>query len=340
MSNYKILTCASYGASGSGIVTDYLQEFDNIFNPGDYEFRFLQDFGGITTLEDCLVHSHHRLNSDTAILLFKKYIKYQNGDFVNKRYNRVFKGEFERITNDFLDGIIDAKWHGHWEEDQVLASKIVDILYYKIWTRIKRFFDRSRKGFAYYYPCRDMYFANPTEEEFYNAVKQYLNQLFNIIDPKHQYEYLYFDQLLPPVNQNRYFNYFDDLHLIVVDRDPRDYYLENVKRYGDRYLPHDVDTFIKVFKGLRRKLNEEEDNKNVLRVRMEDTIYDYESFSKKIDEFVGLSPIHHTKPKSRFNPAISIKNTQLWKKRKVDMDIIHRIEDELSNYCYDFDQFK
>ena len=58
---YKIITCASYGASGSGIVTNYFEEFDNIFNAGDMEFRFLQDFGGITTLEDCLVHSHHRL---------------------------------------------------------------------------------------------------------------------------------------------------------------------------------------------------------------------------------------------------------------------------------------
>ena len=33
---YSILTCASYGASGSGIVTDYLMEFDNIDIFGTY----------------------------------------------------------------------------------------------------------------------------------------------------------------------------------------------------------------------------------------------------------------------------------------------------------------
>ncbi|MCS2588102.1 hypothetical protein NXX15_12245 [Bacteroides fragilis] len=90
MKEFKIISCASFGSSGSGIVTDYLLEFDNIYNPGDYEFRFLQDFGGLTTLEDSLLHSHHRLNSDIAIRLFKKIIDYHSGDWTNKRYEKFF----------------------------------------------------------------------------------------------------------------------------------------------------------------------------------------------------------------------------------------------------------
>ena len=334
---YSILTCASYGASGSGIVTDYLMEFDNIHNPGNLEFRFLQDFGGITTLEDCLVHSHHRLNSDVAIRLFKKYVDYQAGDLLAKRYNKVFKGEFKQISYNFINDLIEGQWKGHWEEDQVLSPKYKDWLYYKIWTRIKRIIELNRHYIGKYYPTRDMYFANPSYEEFIVAVRKYLNNLFSVIDKDHKYDYLYFDQILPPDNLKRYFQYFDDIHVVVVDRDPRDYYIENVLKWGEKYLPHDIDTFIKVFKGLRKKLSEEEITNNVLRVKMEDTIYKYNEFSKKIDEFIGIAPGHHVRPKQYFDPAKSINNTQLWKKRHVDMDIIKRIEDELGEYCYDFD---
>lgn len=334
---YSILTCASYGASGSGIVTDYLMEFDNIHNPGNFEFRFLQDFGGITTLEDCLVHSHHRLNSDVAIRLFKKYVDYQAGDLLAKRYNKVFKGEFKQISYNFINDLIEGQWKGHWEEDQVLSPKYKDWLYYKIWTRIKRIIELNRHYIGKYYPTRDMYFANPSYEEFIVAVRKYLNNLFSVIDKDHKYDYLYFDQILPPDNLKRYFQYFDDIHVVVVDRDPRDYYIENVLKWGVKYLPHDIDTFIKVFKGLRKKLSEEEITNNVLRVKMEDTIYKYNEFSKKIDEFIGIAPGHHVRPKQYFDPAKSINNTQLWKKRHVDMDIIKRIEDELGEYCYDFD---
>lgn len=334
---YSILTCASYGASGSGIVTDYLMEFDNIHNPGNFEFRFLQDFGGITTLEDCLVHSHHRLNSDVAIRLFKKYVDYQAGDLLAKRYNKVFKGEFKQISYNFINDLIEGQWKGHWEEDQVLSPKYKDWLYYKIWTRIKRIIELNRHYIGKYYPTRDMYFANPSYEEFIVAVRKYLNNLFSVIDKDHKYDYLYFDQILPPDNLKRYFKYFDDIHVVVVDRDPRDYYIENVMKWGEKYLPHDIDTFIKVFKGLRKKLSEEEITNNVLRVKMEDTIYKYNEFSKKIDDFIGIAPGHHVRPKQYFDPARSINNTQLWKKRHVDMDIIKRIEDELGEYCYDFD---
>lgn len=341
MKSHKILTCASYGASGSGIVTDYLLEFDNIFDVGKSEFRFLQDFGGVTTLEDCLTSSRHRLNSDTAIRLFKKYVDYQSGDFINKRYNKVFHGKFKSISYAFIESLVDAKWQGHWEEDQVLASKFVDILYYKLWTRIKKLLDFNRSFIAHYYPSRDMFFSNPSKEKFHKEAKQYLNNLFDVVDPDGKYDYLYFDQLLPPYNQNRYFNYFDNLHVVIVDRDPRDYYIENVMKWKEKYLPHDIDTFIRLFKSMRNQdCKTEVDNPNVLRINMEDTIYHYDEFKNKINAFIGLQESNHLYPQKFFDPKVSIKNTRLWEKRDVDMDIIHKIEDELSDYCYDFEGSK
>lgn len=333
---HKIVTCASYGSSGSGIVTDYLMEFDGIYNPGDYEFRFVQDFGGITTLEDCLVHSRHRMNSDTAIRLFKQYVDYQSGDCVSKRYCAVFGKDFKKISYQFIEEITDVKWKGHWEEDQVLAPKIVDILYYKIYPRIKRFLDGNNKYIGRYYPTRPMYFSSPTYERFTNAVNNYLNRLFDVVDPNNKYQFLYFDQLLPPYNNKRYFDYFDDLHLIVVDRDPRDYYIENVMRWGDTYIPHEVDKFVKHYKSLRETVDENTDHPNVLRIRMEDAIYKYDEFKKRINAFLSLDEANHAHPCKYFNPDVSINNTQLWNKYKVSPDIMTKLEKNLYKYFYHF----
>ena len=89
---YNIVTCASFGASGSGVITDYLNEYSCIKNLGDYELRFLQDYDGVSTLEDALIHSPHRLNSDIAIQNYQRYVDRQCGTFLNRRYEKFFGG--------------------------------------------------------------------------------------------------------------------------------------------------------------------------------------------------------------------------------------------------------
>ena len=332
---HKIISCAGFGWSGSGIVTDYLMEFDNVKWPGKGELRFLHDFGGISTLEDCIVHSYHRLNSDMAIRLFKKVIDYQSGDFLSKRYSDIFGDDFKKISYEFIDHLTEAKWVGHWEDDQVLAPKYASILYYKILTRVKRLLDFNRKKIGAYYPQHEMYYSNPSLDEFQNEVRRYLNRLFDAVDENYESEYLYFDQMLPATNIDRYFAYFDDLHVIVVDRDPRDLYINCVIKAGESFLPADVEQFIRVFKSVRKKISANE-HPNILRVNMEDTILDYENFSKRINEFIGLDELHHINRKEFFNPEESIKNTQQWTKMDIDLDVIHKIENELSEYCYNF----
>lgn len=334
--NYRIISCASFGSSGSGVVTDYLSEFKGIYNPGDYEFRFLQDYGGITTLEDCLVHSHHRHNSDIAIKIFKKYIDYQCGDIFNQRYERFFKGRFRDISYRFLDELIEAKWDGYWEEYQVLSPTIISLLKYKIYPRLLRLLNANRGYLARYVPRREMYFSNPTPEYFIECVKRYLNRLYQVVDPTHQYEYLFFDQLLPSDDIDRYFQYFDDLHVVVVDRDPRDYYIENVLKYGEGWVPRDIDKYIALYRSIRKKLLMQSEHPNILRLRFEDTIYNYEEFSAKINSFLSLSVENHSYPQKYFDPKKSIHNTQLWKKGGVDMKVIDKIEDCLAEYCYPF----
>ncbi|WP_274972450.1 hypothetical protein [Bacteroides fluxus] len=334
--NHKIISCASFGASGSGVVTDYLSEFDNIYNPGDYEFRFLQDYGGVTTLEDCLVYNHHRLNSDIAIQLFIKYVDYQCGDVFNKRYNKFFKGQFGDISFQFLNELIEVEWNGYWEEYQVLSSPLTALLKYKIYPRILRLLSCNRNYIARYVPRRKMYFANPSSDYFTKCVNRYLERLFGLLDSDNRYEFLFFDQLLPPDNINRYFKYFEDLHVIVVDRDPRDYYIENVLKCGEGWVPENLDKYVNLYRGIRKKINTQSENPNIYRIQFEDTIYKYEEFSEKINLFLGISEQNHIYPKRFFNPQKSKCNTCLWKKGNVDSKIVDHIEDALGEYCYKF----
>ncbi|WP_299221760.1 hypothetical protein [uncultured Alistipes sp.] len=334
--SYSIISCASFGASGSGVVTDYLQEFDNIYNPGDYEFRFLQDYGGITTLEDCLVHSRHRLNSDIAIRNFIQYVQFQCGDFTNRRYNRFFKGRFEEISREFLREIVDAEWPGYWEEYQILVPKAIAIIKYKVLPRLKRLLKFQRgKYIAHFLPLRPMYFSCPSEEKFHIAVKNYLNRLCAIVDPQGEYDHIYFDQLVPPTNIDRYFNYFENLKVIVVDCDPRDYYAKNMF-FGEPWVPKNVEDFITVYRKTRQYIDSDNENRNILRIQYEDSIFQYPKFKKRVNEFLNLDETHHLYPLKHFDPRISVRYTRQWEKHRIASDIIYKIESELPEYCYSF----
>ncbi len=336
METYKIVSCAGFGSSGSGVVTDYLREFDSIKNFGDYEFRFLQDYGGVSTLEDALVHNYHRLNSDIAIQNFIRYIEYQSGDFLNRRYEKFFGGKFRDISYRFLEKLIDVKWDGYWEEYQILEPQWITIFKYKLYPRLLRLLHGNRHYIARYVPRKPMYFSFPERDYFCRCVKDYINELCEVIDPQRKYKYIFFDQLMPPTNIQRYENYFDSLKVIVVDRDPRDYYIENVLRWGEGWVPADVDKYIQLYRGMREQLKFESASKHVLRLKFEDAIFHYPDFAQQVMNFLDLTESEHTLPLKYFNPSISQNNTQLWNKRKVDKTILSEIEKHLGEYCYDF----
>ncbi len=333
---YSIISNAGYGSSGSGVVTDYLREFDCIKNLGDYEFRFLQDYDGISTLEDALVHTPHRLNSDIALRNYKRYVNRQCGNFLRKRYEMFFKGQWSKISNEFLQKLISIEWPGYWEGVQIAEPKLSVLVKYQLLPRILRLLSGNKKYIAYFLPTKDMFFSSPTETYFLQCVREYIHGLCAVIDPEHDYKYLFMDQLMPPANISRYERYIDSVKTIVVDRDPRDYYIENVLLLGEKWVPKSIDQYIFHYRSLREQASRFEDSENVLRIHFEDAIYHYDVFDEQIRNFLGLSQEEHTAKYSCFNPNISIKNTRLWVSHKIAPEVIKAIETQLAEYCYDF----
>lgn len=337
---YNIVTCASFGSSGSGVITDYLSEYKSIKSNGSYEFRFVHDYMGIGTLEDALVTSPHRLNSDIAIQNYLQYVDRQCGNIIKPRYQKFFNYKWKKISLEYIDKLVDTQWEGYWEEYQIITPKFISLLRYQIWPKIKRLLSINKKYPAFYMPVRPMYFSFPSEEKFLSCTREYINELCEEIDPNREYQYLMFDQIMPPANISKYERYFDSIKTIVVDRDPRDYYITNVLKGGEKWVPADVEKFAILYRKHREQASQFQDSSNVLRIQYEDTIYHYDEFEKQLKSFLNLKDSDHIARKTKFNPDISINNTILWEKRKVSLELIHHIEKLLPEFLYDFNRVK
>ena len=73
-------------------------------------------------------------------------------------------------------------------------------------------------------------------------------------------------------------------------------------------------------------------------VYFEDLIYCYEDSIKKIEEFLNLG--EHIREKQIFDPEKSINNTQLIRLHPEDKNEINKIEKELKEFLYPFEDYK
>lgn len=336
----KIITCASYHGTGSSVIGDILNGFSQIENLGEEEYRFLQDPNGVGDLEDKILINNSRLNSDRAIYEFKKFIDIlanTRGIFFWKKniYEKTFNYKFKKITNKFIKDIVDVEWNGYWHDfERRSVLKKYKILFFQIlcWIIRKSFKVEEKKCRKELYLKEKMYFSYPIDN-FNEKVKKYLTELFEAIGTDK--DIIYFDQLVPCFNISKYLKYFENIKVIVVDRDPRDVFILSKMIWKDQVLPvEDVDIFIKHFKLLRK--NQREIEKNILYVKFEDFIYKHEITLEKVFKFLGLDENEYKKEKTKFHPNKSINNTQLFYEFPELTNDIKKIEKELQEYCYEF----
>ena len=331
----KLITTTGYGATGSSVVTDLLKEFKNVKSMGDFEFRFLQDPHGLRDLEYGLFENNNRLNTDYYIKQFIKYI-----DYISKspiyNYERFFDNKFKKISQEFINSLIDIQWDGYWHQDIIDEKPIKKFFYYLERVYQKKILKQKDSGANFY--KNKMYYARPlSKEDFYKKVQDYTTKLFQIMNKKN-HDFLVLDQLVPVDHNQTYLNYFENLKIIIVDRDPRDLYLLEKHEYKEMFIPYqDVKTFVKWYRMVRQcKSNQE--HPQILRLKFEDFIYKYDETIQSVMNFLDLKSEHWVNKQKYFDPSISIKNTN--KKRDYisaeDKNEIAYIEQELSEYCYRF----
>lgn len=325
----KVLTCISFHSTGASVVDDIFKEFDNCVSaPSDIECRFLQDPDGISDLEYNLIDNPHRLNSGYAIKRYEKFVKKYN-----HTYSMIFGKKWKDVSKQYIESLVSVKYKGFWFKDlEMLSTKDLALYYAKrVINLIKNPSDRI-SGYYVNCPNVDFYHSFLTREEFLSKTKDYVRNLCNIINVSNK-PFLLLDQCVPTSNIERYTKYFDDIKVVVVDRDPRDVYIEH-KHNRDHVLPNSPEAFCKVFLDHRKMFNNSEKN-NVLYIKYEDFIFQYEDSLKKLVEFVEQDMSQHKNKRKHFNPDISVKNTRLWRKHPEYNEEIAIIEKELSQFLYD-----
>lgn len=330
----KIITCASYYGSGSSAITDLVSEFSSVQSLSEEEFRFIHDPDGISDLEYNLVENFNRHNSGHALKRFKKIVDFYSGNIITKRYEKYFLGNWKKCSYEFIDNLTDFTYFGWWQYDLLdrgtffyFRKRVINkILKSTVWiNKPERTLNTMKKEITY---C-----SHPTEEAFLNSTRKYISELFGSINDGS--DFMMVDQLVPPTNLKRYLRYFDDIKVIVVDRDPRDLYILEKYYWKDGVIPTSVVEFCKWYKYTRAHRNVEPFNGDkVCYIQFEDLIYNYEKTLKRIIDWLGLDPLDHKKKMKLFNPEISKKNTLTWINSQCDLKDIKYIEGELVDYLY------
>mgnify|MGYP002518478846 FL=1 len=334
----RIIVPTGYMGSGSSAITDLVSEFENCQNEyKSYEYVMMHCPNGVFDLEDKLLVGNNALRSDEAIRSFELQMQklYNKKFWWVGNYKKIISPNFMNITNAYISRIQEFNFQGYWYTHEELNSS----MFLKLLIRkpLKIFFGNKIKFKKILKYSDGMRISYIKPDKFYHETHEYIYKLIEEISQGK--ENIILDQFLLPYNLFRVDNYFDDsLKVIVVERDPRDVFIINKYIWQEKQIcvpfPLDVYEFCEFYQKMRESEKQCTSNK-VLRVKFEDLIYNYDKELQKITKFLNFSSSEHINKKTRFNPEISIKNTQLFRKEEYQEES-KIIEEKLKKYLYNF----
>ena len=329
----KIITCTGFGNSGSSAATDFFSEFNNVtVVPHNFEFTLIHENDGLYDLENA-IREGHRLKVDLAV---KRFILLTNN--LDKEYKKYFGEKFLFYTQEFINNVIGCKWDGWWH--RINETKPLTFKQRVVARKLNYCFEKKCSYFLFendgwkpkYLPPTSEYYDCDIDNFLIHAKRYILNLLTYLnVDKK---DFLLIDQLLPPTNTELYVHYFDDIKVIIVDRDPRDYYFANNVFWISRYIPSfDVNTYINWYEKTRELVFE---SSNIKKIYLEDLVYNYNFVSDELISFCELGYESWAFKGSVFEPDKSKINTGLFLKYKGFEKEIEQISFRLSNFLYDY----
>lgn len=335
----KIIMTCGYMGSGSSAATDLVSEYKNINNDHrDFEYVFLHCPNGVFDLEDKLLIGNNSIRSDEAIHSFLNTMK----DLYDKKfwwpgyYKNIIGPDFYNEVLKYINELIDIESNNYWYYQENPTRKMqLKKACYELLARLKGK-HTTKKVLRY----DKILLSYKRPEEFYEITRKFIYKILDMIDSDNDNTML-LDQLFLPHNLYRIDNYFkdDEIKAIVVERDPREIFVLNkyawAKKGIDVPYSFDVKKFCKQYKSIR-EMEKIVDSKNVLRIRFEDLVYNYDETEKKVTKFLGYEQSDHINKFKRFNPEISIKNTQVFLSSEEYKEECEYIEKELGKYLYNF----
>lgn len=336
-----IINVSGLGWSGSGAVYDMLKEYDDvkmaITKSRDSEFCLLCDVDGLRDLEFHLVEKPCRISSYVAILRFLNLVKSYNNYFW---FENDFNGNFYKLSKEYIDELTDFDFQGstYYEllnKDYETERRNARIRKW-LGNRYVRFIlgDYYKK---YIHDTLSHIRVSYKPKNFLRITQKYLDTLFKQIKNDENLP-LVFDQMIPPDCPDQFTRYLSEYKCIFVRRDPRDLYIF-VKQANDLSIPipiNSVDNFIVFYKKIIEDTKDYHNDK-YLGLQFEDLVYNYDDAVRKIEEFLGIKK--HSRKRENFDPDISVRNTQLFKRYLQYSADIKKIEEMLPNSLFDFEKY-
>ncbi len=331
-----IVGACGFGSSGSSVVSDYLKEYDDIVVLDELEFTLVWETDGLLDLENHIMCPNgSTTDSIVAIQRYLELIKRKAHEY--QSCGGIPKKELFKSTKSFVDRITDISWKWYSLVETSWFDRLIGKYLFR--NRIIPFFEKKLKKRINIYPIKDVRFSMKNNE-FFNAAKQHINDLLKLMGVNDS-KTIVLDQPFSGNNPQVCLKYFDDAYAIVVDRDPRDMYVFAMTKLMGRnhFIPlENVESFVKYYKLIREHQPYLEPNSRILRLQFEKLVYEYETETKKIRQFLRLP--ENPNPKAIFDPSLSIANTQVYKRYPEFQNDIKYIEKELKEYLFDFSKYK
>ena len=342
-----IVNLCGFGWSGSGAYIDLLREYEDISLPNakTWEFNFLWAPDGLYDLEQKICIKHCRIfDSFLAIERFLEIAKIygkKNGVF---KYDRYLSSPFYNQCKLYIDKLVQFhleancfvhklhptlkdriimfynRWLGHFLYNRFLREKV---LFKNIFFKLK--LDNYKVMNVSYKP-----------DNFLKETQDFVASILDQIRPNKN-KILLLDQSVPPDMPDLFDHFFKESQkTIVIRRDPRDQFITiNELKGTGRPVPTNVNDFILFY---RKTIAETRlpDSEKLLSLNFEDLIYNYDATVEIIENYLGLTS--HVYAKKYFDPAKSINNTQLINLYPKYTEDIKKIEAELSDCLYHYNE--
>lgn len=329
-----IIGACGFGSTGSSVVSDFLKEYDSISTIDDLEFTWVSAIDGLIDLEQALMHPHSRTgDSIKAIQRFTELAEKKKHSY---EIHGIPADVFMRSVNEFIDAITMVKWNWYQSSNYVVRSRhfIKALMIRKIIPKREKKLGRQINC----WPMEEVRFS-VMPENFYDAAKKHIRDLLSAMGADLE-KPLVLDQPFPGNNPQACFPFYEDPYAIVVDRDPRDNYVfANTRLLGrNHFMPvQPVEDFIRYYRALRNHQPYQQPNNRVLRLQFEEMVYEYDIATKRIKDFLKLPD--NPNPRSIFDPALSIANTQVFRRFPQYAEDIKKIEAALPEYLFDFSKY-
>lgn len=335
-----MLTIGSCGFSstGSSVVTDVLKEYSDNIVLDTTEFTLTWCADGI---EDLRYHMFEGCRRDLSnrIALERFVRRFSRKDLDN--YQMLTNGKFNQLTEKYIDDITQVKWIGPL--NPLLSNRFrlkFNSLAYKMhaYEYLARMEHKKGHGICMY-PLKQVRMSI-RPNHFEEISRKYVMDILDAMGRKPD-KNVVLDQPFSGNNPQASFAYFENPRAVVVDRDPRDYYLF-VKTFlykkGIRQIPaYNAKDFVQFYRSERENQPYKEKRDDVIVLQFEDFIYQYEKTRKTLLEFCNVNPNSWTR--KIFEPDKSIHNTQLFNRyHEYDADIEY-ISKELPEYLYPFEKY-